>query len=82
MGTPGQTLNKFYAVIACTPSFDTYYCINAVAAKPAGNTFAVVTSELVPQGYIAKLVKAGDVLHFISHGAANVTVGFYTVQEG
>jgi len=82
MGTPGQTLNKFYAVITCTPSIDTYYCINATAAKPAGNAFASVTSALIPKGYIAKLVKTGDVLHFISNGTPSITIEFYTVQEG
>jgi hypothetical protein len=82
MGTPTQTLNKFYAVITCTPSINTYYCINAVAAVPAGANFAPVTSPLVPNGYIAKLVKAGDVLHFISAGTPSITIEFWTVQEG
>lgn len=82
MGAVGQTINKFYALISSTPSIDTYYCINATAAKPAGTTFASVTSALVSRGAVARLVKTGDTLHFISHGTPNVTVEFYSVQEG
>lgn len=73
--------NKFLAVIACTPSIDTYVALNATAAVPVGGAFAATTSELVPQGYIAKQVKSGDVLHFISAGTPHVTVSFYAIQE-
>lgn len=82
MGAVGQTINKFYALISSTPSIDTYYCINATAAKPAGNTFASVTSALVSRGAVARLVKTGDVLHFISNGTPSITVEFFSVTEG
>jgi hypothetical protein len=74
-------LNKFIAVIACTPAIDTFIAVNATAAVPVGNTFAASTSELVPQGYIAKYVKAGDVIHVISGGTPSVSISFYAVQE-
>jgi hypothetical protein len=82
MGAPtANTYNKFYAVIACTPAKDTYIALNATAAVPVGGTFAAVSSELIPQGYIIKMVKSGDTLHFISGTTPNVTVAFYAIQE-
>lgn len=75
------TFNKFLAIIACTPGDDVFMALNGTAAVPVGNTFAKTTSELIPNGYIAKQVKATDVLHFISAGTPNITVSFYAIQE-
>jgi len=82
LGTPTATSkNKFLAVISSTPTIATYFANNAAAAVPAGNTFASTTSELIPQGYTAKMCKAGDTLHFYSAGTPSITVAFYAVQE-
>lgn len=82
-GAPtAYTKNKFYAVIACTPSIDTFVSVNSAAVVPVAAAFALASSELIPQGYIIKYCKSGDVLHFISAGTPDVTVSFYAVQEG
>lgn len=92
MGTPGQTINKFYAIITTTPGQDVFYCVNAatgtpavVAAAPTGNQLNAATSALVSNGFIARMVNAGDIIHFISvfsSGKANVTVELYAITEG
>lgn len=82
VGAPtATTFNKFLAVIACTQDVDVFMALNATAAVPAGVNFAATTSELIPNGYIAKMVKSTDVIHFISAGTPSVTVSFYAIQE-
>lgn len=83
MGAPvANQYNKFLAVIVTDDAFDVYIALNAVAAAPAGAAFAATTSELIPRNvYCAKVVKAGDVIHFFSSGASNVTVSFFAIQE-
>lgn len=82
VGAPTATrFNKFLAVIACTPSIDTFMSLNSTAAVPVGTTFAATTSELIPRGYIAKMVKSTDVIHFISAGTPSITISFYAIQE-
>lgn len=82
MGAPtASSYNKFLAVISSTPTIATYMAVNATAAIPAGTTFAATTSELVPQGYTAKMVKSGDILHFFSAGTPSISVAFYAIQE-
>jgi hypothetical protein len=58
---------------------------NATAAIPAGSTFASTTSELINPYYpytFAKVVQAGDVLHFFSEsGTANISVAFYALSS-
>jgi hypothetical protein len=85
IGVPGQTNNKFYAIISCTPSVDTYYCNNGtpvVASAPTATYLNNVTSGLITNGNVTRLVKAGDKLGFISATNPNVSVEFYAVQEG
>lgn len=82
VGAPtAPSFNKFMAVITCTQDTDVFMALNATAAVPVGTTFAASTSELIPNGYIAKMVKSTDVLHFISASTPSVTVAFYAIQE-
>lgn len=69
--------NKYVAVITSSAAA-TYMAVNATAAKPAGATFAAVTSGMLPNGQpYARYVNAGDVLHFLSNAGCDVTVEFY-----
>jgi hypothetical protein len=62
-----------------TNGADVWVANNATAAVPAGATFASTTSQLNP---IARRVKAGDVLSFITgNPSANVNVSFYAYQN-
>lgn len=56
-----------------------WVAINATAAPPAGATFAATTSELLTNQAIGREVKAGDVLHFYSTAATNISVALYSV---
>lgn len=79
IGMPTATsYNKFMAVFSYSSSANVYVALNATAAIPAGNTFAATTSELNPS---AKMVKAGDIIHFISNSTPSITVAFYAIQE-
>jgi len=90
MGAVGQTINKFYAIIHCTPAelalFDTFVALNTAAVKPiapaVGVAFNAVTSTIIPEDGLCFLVKSGDVLHFISGGTPSVVVEYFAVQEG
>ena len=75
--------NKLIAVID-TLSGPLWVAVNAVAAVPAGSTFAATTSRLVsPYGPVGLYVKAGDVLHFLTPSTGvEMSVAFYTIQEG
>lgn len=60
---------RYKAVI--TVKNNTWIAKNAVAAVPAGATFAETTSKLITAGStICREVKSGDVLHFFSATAA------------
>ena len=51
----------------------------ATAAKPVGASFAAVSSELNP---VARYVKAGDVLHFLTGDtSAMVGITFYALPS-
>lgn len=76
---PASQTNRFVAVFSYDPSASVFVAVNGTAAIPAGAGFAATTSELNPT---AKKVKAGDTLNFFSSGTPNVTVAFYSVQEG
>lgn len=90
MGAPTANVkNKFYALITCTPadaaaSFDTFVNLNAAAVlptAPVGGALNAANSIMIPEQGLCMLVKAGDVLHFISGGTPSVVVEFYAVQE-
>ena len=76
----GTQQNKFIAVITTEQSKKVYAALNGTAAVPVGNTFAASTSALLPI-QSARYVKAGDVIHFISAAAADVSVEFYAIQD-
>jgi|WetSurMetagenome_2_1015567.scaffolds.fasta_scaffold208850_2 hypothetical protein len=80
MGAPTATTNnKYVAIFSFKPASLVYVALGATAVVPAGSSFALASSELNP---IAKVVKTGDVLHFITAGTGNdVTVAFYTIQD-
>lgn len=73
--------NKYLAVFkyAKAEAKDVFVALNATAAAPAGASFAAATSVLNPE---AKVVKAGDVIHFFAVTAStNVTIELYPIQE-
>lgn len=77
MGTfPSTSEAKILAVFSYEPSKKVYVAVGALASSPAGAAFAASTSELLPP---AKVVHAGDVLHFICSAAADVSVAFYQI---
>ncbi len=67
----------YVAIFSYQPGASVWVANGATAAKPAGSTFASVSSELNP---VARYVKAADVLHFIT-GDTTATVGvtFYAL---
>ncbi len=73
---PSTSEAKILAVFSYEPSKKVYVALNATAAVPVGAPFAASTSELLPP---AKLVHAGDTLHFICAAAADVSVAFYQI---
>lgn len=82
LGVAGDsTTNKYLAVFsyAKAEAKDVWVALNAIADAPAGATFATDTSELNPT---AKVVEAGDVLHFYAVTAnTDVSVAFYRLKE-
>jgi len=77
---PATQNNKFVAVIRITNGLSVWFAVNATAAAPAGATLIAATSELISGYPIAKLVKAGDVLHFLAPAAnTSVSVAFYAL---
>lgn len=78
MGAPttGQK-NKYIAIFSFEPGAQVWVANNETAAKPAGATFASVSSELNPS---ARYVEAGDTLHFLT-GDTSAVVGvvFYAL---
>lgn len=81
MGAPLNSVNRFIAIITVEPGGSAWFALNAVAAIPAGGTFAASTSELIVGGqYFAREVKAADVLHFFTATAStDVSVVFYAL---
>lgn len=82
LGAPGANINKFIARIRIATSTKTvWFAMNATAAVPTGmGAFAATTSEILlpDNGYY---VRAGDVLHFYSTAAADISVAFYAIQS-
>lgn len=71
---------RFYmALIKCEPSGSpVWVSVNAVAAAPAGASFASTTSELLDTIRICREVKSGDVLHFFTAATGvNISVVLY-----
>lgn len=78
--TPGSlapTKDKYKAVIKC--SAEVWIAYNAVAAAPAGSTFASpTTSEMIlPYQHTCREVNAGDVIHFFAPATADVSIILY-----
>jgi hypothetical protein len=84
LGAPGANVNKFIARIRVNGTKSVWFARNATAVVPAGSSFALASSELLIQaagGDNGYYVLAGDVLHFISAAAADVSVAFYAIQS-
>jgi hypothetical protein len=81
IGAPLNQINRFIAVIQVEANLSVWIAVNAVAAVPAGATFAATTSDLIIGGqYYAVEVKAGDVLHFLAPTAGtDIMVKFYAL---
>lgn len=79
MGKQGYATNatgQMLAVFTFDPGSSVWVANNTAASTPAGATFAATSSELNPA---ARLVKGGDILHFYSASAVNVSIAFYSV---
>jgi hypothetical protein len=72
---------KYKAVIKGDVDLVIWVALGETAAVPAGNTFAAVSSEMVPvNGELCREVRAGEVLHFIcATASADVSVVFYAI---
>jgi uncharacterized protein YqjF (DUF2071 family) len=70
--------NRYLVIFNFEPGSQVWVANGATAAVPAGATFASTTSELNPA---ARVVQAGDVLHFITpdSGGAAVSVVIYAL---
>jgi hypothetical protein len=81
IGAPLDTINKFLAIVQVEANLSVWSALNAIAAVPAGATFAASTSELIIGGeYYAREVKAGDVMHFLAPTAGtDISVVFYAL---
>lgn len=74
---------RFKVVMKAETDAVVWMALNAVAAVPAGASFATVSSEMIPvNGVLCRDVKSGDVLHFITAGTnIDVSVVFYALQN-
>jgi hypothetical protein len=81
IGAPLDTKNKFLAIVQVEANLSVWFALNAVAAVPAGATFALSSSDLIIGGeYYAVEVKAGDVMHFLAPTAGtDICVKFYAL---
>ena len=77
-GIAQPSVNKYIAIFSYEPGSQVWVADNATAAIPAGASFASTTSELNPS---ARVVNAGDVVHFFTpdSGGANVSVILYAL---
>lgn len=84
MGTlrPAST-NKWVILVFAEPGTTVFFAVNNTAAAPAGATFALSNSELVPPRYaFYREVNAGDVLNFLTTDtSASVSVAFYSLAN-
>jgi len=81
IGAPLNQVNRFLALVQVEANLEVWSALNAVAAVPAGSTFAATTSELIIGGeYYAREVKAADVMHFFAPTAGtDISVVFYAL---
>ncbi len=81
MGAPLNQVNRFLAIVQVEANLTVWSAINAVAAVPAGASFAATTSDLIIGGeYYAVEVKAADVMHFLAPTAGtDILVKFYAM---
>lgn len=81
MGQALNSVSKWLAVIQVEANLSVWFALNAVAAVPAGATFAVTTSDLIiGSEYYGVEVKAGDVMHFLAPTAGtDIAVKFYAL---
>ena len=84
--TLAATTDTLFTVPSSAPRFkalikvsaEVWVALNAVAAVPAGAAFAASSSEMVTAYYsLCREVKGGDVFHFFSPGAADVSIVLY-----
>lgn len=78
---PG-TAPRYKAVMKCETDGEVYVALNEAAEVPAGGSFAVTSSELIPiNGVLCREVDAADVLHFYTAGTSiDVSVVFYSLS--
>lgn len=77
-GANTSSSNYLVARIRHTPGQDVWFANNATAAAPAGNTFALASSELLDNNVCEYKVTSGDVLNFYTAGTSvHVSVAFY-----
>jgi hypothetical protein len=81
MGAALNSVNKWIAIIQVEANLSVWFALNAVAAVPAGASFAATTSDLIlGTEYYAVEVKAGDVMHFLAPTAGtDIMVKFYAL---
>ena len=78
MASAGTSRNTYLAVFSYAPNAKVWVALNGTAAVPAGAPFATSTSELNPT---AKIVRAGDVIHFFCTAGSDASVALYSTQE-
>lgn len=89
MGGNGMSSSSLWiAVFNFTPAAEVWVAINATAAAPAGNTFALTASEMNPAARQVRGAStlpggtyAADVLHFFTtETGVDVSVLFYSIS--
>ena len=71
---------RYKALIKTSYNGVVWFSLNQTAAVPAGDTFALTTSELIDSQPLCREVKKGDVLHFITSTAnTEISVVLYAV---
>lgn len=81
MGQALNSISKWLAVVQVEANASVWFALNAIAAVPAGSTFAATTSDLIiGSEYYGVEVKAGDVMHFLAPVAGtDIMVKFYAL---